>query len=102
MANKEPEKGKEAWWQPALVIFSQVSGWIIVPILIALFVGRALDDKYGTEPWIFLGLTIIAFGISCLGIVLITAKYTKKIEKELQEKKLHKEDNKEKQKFNQD
>lgn len=81
------EKSKELWWRPAMIIFTQVTGWIAAPIIIALFVGKALDNKYGTEPWVFLSLTAIAFVISCLGIVRITIKYTKKIEKELKEKK---------------
>ena len=70
-----------------MVIFTQVTGWIATPIILALFIGRALDEKYGTKPWIFLGLTAIAFAISCLGIVRITIKYVKKVEKELKEKK---------------
>lgn len=78
---------KSAWWQPALVISSQVTGFIAGPIIIALFLGKYLDKKYGTDPWIFLGLTGIAFIISCSGIISITLKYTKKIEQELREKK---------------
>lgn len=80
--NQEP-----AWWQPAMTIFSQVTGLIVGPILIALFVGKALDKKYDTDPWFFLGLTAIAFFISCFGIAKVTIDYTKKIEKELADKK---------------
>ena len=76
-----------AWWQPAMTIFSQVTGLIAGPILIALFVGKALDKKYNTDPWIFLGLTAVAFFISSMGIVKIAANYSKKIEKELDAKK---------------
>jgi F0F1-type ATP synthase assembly protein I len=63
-----------------------VTGWIAAPIIIALFLGKYLDNKYQTEPWIFLGLTALSFVISCVGIVRITIKYTKKIESELKEK----------------
>jgi F0F1-type ATP synthase assembly protein I len=79
-------KSKPPFWQPALVIFTQVTGWIAAPIIIALFLGKYLDNKYQTEPWIFLGLTALSFVISCVGIVRITIKYTKKIESELKEK----------------
>jgi hypothetical protein len=85
MANKNDEK--LAWWEPAVVIFSQASAWIVAPIVIALIAGKALDQKFGTEPWIFLGLTAAAFVVSCFGIVMITVRYTKKLEKELLEKK---------------
>lgn len=93
MVNNQSNDSKQVWWQPALVIFFQVTGWIAVPIIIALFAGKALDEKYGTEPWVFLGLTAVAFVISCLGIVRITIRYTKKIEKELKEKKAQEDEN---------
>jgi len=81
------DNDKVAWWQPAMVIFSQVSAWIVVPILLALFAGKALDKRYGTDPWIFLGLTAISFIISSVGIVRVTINYTKKIEAEAKQKK---------------
>ena len=90
----DKNSNNEAWWQPALVISTQVSAWIAAPIIIALFIGKALDKKYGTEPWIFLGLTAVAFAISCFGIVMITVRYTRKLEKELQEKKKLEEESK--------
>lgn len=74
-------------------IFAQITGWLVVPIIIALFVGKALDRKYHSEPWFFLGLTFIAFFISISGIVFITIKYIKQIEKETKEKKLKKKNN---------
>lgn len=72
-------------------IFAQITGWIVAPIVIALFAGKALDKKYHSEPWIFLGLTFLAFFISISGIVIITVKYIKQIEREDKEKKLKKE-----------
>ncbi|MBU2229436.1 AtpZ/AtpI family protein, partial [Patescibacteria group bacterium] len=68
MAKNTPEK---AWWQPAVTIFGEVTGWIVVPIVLALFSGRYLDEKKGTEPWYFLSLTGVAFIISCVGITII-------------------------------
>ena len=69
------------WWKPAVQIFSQVSTWIIVPIILALIAGKALDKHFGTDPWIFLGLTGVSFIISCFGIVRVVRKYMKDIEK---------------------
>jgi F0F1-type ATP synthase assembly protein I len=75
------------WWQPGLEIFGQITGWIAGPIIISLFLGKYLDNKYGTKPWLFLGLTALAFFITCYGIVKMTTAYIKKIEKEAGEKK---------------
>ncbi len=75
------------WWQPALEIFAQVTGWIAGPIIIALFLGKYLDNRYQTKPWFFLGLVVLAFLITCFGIVRLTTDYIKKIEKEAKEKK---------------
>jgi F0F1-type ATP synthase assembly protein I len=76
------DKPKTAWWQPALTIFYEVTGWIVVPIVASLFIGRALDRKFGTEPWWFLGLTALAFVITTVGIVRVAGKYLKQIEEE--------------------
>lgn len=86
-------KPQKAWWQPGLEIFAQITGWMVAPIVIALFAGKALDKKYHSEPWIFLGLTFVAFFISISGIVIITVKYIKQIERETKEKKLKDKNN---------
>jgi len=93
---KTPQK---PWWQPALVVFAEVTGWIAVPIILALFLGRYLDERNNSEPWFFLGLTAIAFIISCSGMVIVAGKYIRQIEKEGQNK-ITKEKNLTKQKKN--
>ncbi|MEO8637626.1 MAG: AtpZ/AtpI family protein [Candidatus Taylorbacteria bacterium] len=83
------EKGNKnnLWWGPALEVFGQVSAWVVVPIVGALIIGKILDAKFGTKPWIFLSLTGIGFLISSFGIVRTVTKYIRKINKELSEKK---------------
>jgi F0F1-type ATP synthase assembly protein I len=72
-------KGKEKTpWAYALEIFSDVSSWIVGPVVLALIVGKYLDGYFGTKPWIFLGLTGIAFLISTYGIVKVVSEYIKK------------------------
>jgi len=83
MAEKKPQK---SLWQPALTIFAEVTGWIVAPVIIALFLGKYLDEKYHTEPWLFLGLTAMAFVISCIGIVIVAGRYIRQIERENKEK----------------
>ena len=69
-------------WGPAVEIFSEVSTWIAGPIIVALILGKYLDGRYGTKPWIFLGLTAVAFLASSFGIVKVVGKYMKKMEQE--------------------
>jgi len=63
------DKQENPWWQPGMLLFGRLSGWIAGPIIIALFVGKWLDKKYNSEPWIFLLSIAIAFIISSVGIV---------------------------------
>ena len=58
----------------------KISGWIAFPVIIALIVGKKLDAKYDTDPWIFIGLTAIAFITSITAIAKICIKYLKDIE----------------------
>jgi F0F1-type ATP synthase assembly protein I len=79
---KKPEK---AWWEPAMSVFAEVTGWIVAPIVAALFLGRYLDEKHNSAPWYYLTLTGIAFIISCIGIVIVAGKYIRQIDKENKE-----------------
>lgn len=75
------ENGKNTpWWEPALKLFGEVTGLIAVPILIALYAGRWLDQKFGTEPIFFIGLTAFAMVFSTVAIIRISSKYMKQIE----------------------
>lgn len=69
-----------------MVFFTQATGAIVLPLLAALFVGQYLDNRYQTAPWIFLGLTMIAFGLSCLVLVIMSRKYLAQIEKDILKK----------------
>jgi len=79
--------GEKAWWEPAVEIFGRVSAWIVVPVIFSLVLGKHLDRRYGTSPWIFLSLTAVAFFISIFGIVKTVRAYIRKIESEDQKAK---------------
>jgi F0F1-type ATP synthase assembly protein I len=81
--NKNPlqEWGKGPWWKPAFEIFSEISTWIAVPIIIAVIGGKALDTRYGTKPWIFIGCVVVAFAVSSFGLVRSVKKYADRIKK---------------------
>jgi F0F1-type ATP synthase assembly protein I len=76
------EKPKIPWWQPGMVLFTRLSGWIGVPVIIGVFVGKWLDRKYNSEPWLFLATVGVAFVFSMIGIVRETMQEIKRIEKE--------------------
>ena len=58
-------------------IFSEISTWIFVPIILALIGGKALDKAYGTKPLMLLVLAGVAFLISAYGIVKAVRNFTK-------------------------
>lgn len=67
-------------WQPGMQLFLKLSGWIGVPVLIAVVVGRYLDAQYHTDPWLFLSGVGIAFIISTFALIHYGLKEMKRIE----------------------
>ena len=85
---KEDIKNTKApWWQPGLVLFGRLSGWIAVPVIAGVFIGKYLDRRYKTEPWLFLLSVGAAFILSTFGMVRDARRAMKEIEKEEQDKK---------------
>jgi len=81
------KKDEKAWWQPALVLFAKFSGWIVFPVIIAIYFGSWLDKKFNSKPIFFLGIVGLAFFISMFGLVKNVLEENKRIEKEEKEKK---------------
>ena len=75
-------KNDQAWWQPSLELFGKLSSLIAIPILIAIFVGKWLDRRYNSEPWLFLACVGVAFAVSITGLIIITKSEYKKISEE--------------------
>lgn len=69
MPELENKKEQEIWWRKPLLMFAELSGWIAFPVIMAVFLGKWLDDRYGTKPWLFLLAVGVAFVISTIGIV---------------------------------
>lgn len=79
MINKDIEK---PWWRDGVLIFTKVSAYIAVPIILASYVGKFLDKKYNTGSFMFFGLLAIAF-LSTIYLIWKEMKiYKKKLEKE--------------------
>jgi F0F1-type ATP synthase assembly protein I len=86
MAEENKNSSDGPWWKPAVQVLSEVSVWIVVPIVLALVFGKMLDIRYGTKPAIFLSLTGLAFLITYYGIYRVMKRYTDKL-KDKEEKK---------------
>ena len=78
----QESKPNEPWWKPSFILFMKLIGWIGVPVIAALCVGRWLDDKYGTEPWLFLFLVVISFVIASVGVMKESSDAMKSISEE--------------------
>ena len=78
-------------------MFAESTGWIAFPVIGALYLGRWLDEKQGTEPLYFLSITAAAFIISSVGIGITGVKYMKQIEKEEDLKKKDENESRDKQ-----
>ena len=73
-----PRQGGASWAAGVRVV-SEISSWIVVPIVAALVGGKALDARFGTKPWIFIGLAGFAFLLTIYGIVKVVKNYMRKI-----------------------
>jgi F0F1-type ATP synthase assembly protein I len=82
----DKESNKPSWRDP-IMIFVKVSTWIAIPVIIALFAGKALDTKFGTKPWLFLACMGIGFAISIGGIYKTSIREMKRLGREDQENK---------------
>jgi hypothetical protein len=85
--NSKKKEIKMLWWQPSLILFGKLSGWIGGPIIAALFLGKWLDKKYSTEPKLFLLCVGVAFFVSTFGIIKDTLVVMKKIEDDAKKEK---------------
>lgn len=79
---KRDTAGEKSWWQPGLVLFGRLSSWIVGPVILAIVVGKWLDRKYDTKPWLFLSTVGLAFVLSMFGIVKEGLKAMKKAEED--------------------
>lgn len=76
----------DTWWQEGVALFSEVTGLIVGPIVVALYGGRALDNIYSSEPVFFLSLSALAVALSTFAIVRIAKRYLNKIDQEYKSK----------------
>jgi F0F1-type ATP synthase assembly protein I len=78
--NKQNKSNVGPWWKPAMEILSEVSTWIVVPIVLALIFGKMLDAHYGTKPVFFLCFAGAGFLVTCFGMYRVIKNYMKKLQ----------------------
>jgi F0F1-type ATP synthase assembly protein I len=62
-----------------LQLFAKLSAWIGAPILPAILLGKWLDQRFNTEPWLFLSTVILTF----IGSMLMLVKEASSVFKEI-------------------
>lgn len=74
-------KKEDPWWRDGLIVFTRVSAYIAMPIILASIIGKYFDNKYNTGNLIFFIAISFAF-ISTIYLIWKEAKiYRKKIDK---------------------
>lgn len=79
-------------WSLALKVMAKITGWIAFPVIIGMFLGKWLDQKYNTEPWLLLASIGVSFMISMFGLIKETLKEFKNIDKEYSFQKIEKKE----------
>ena len=77
---------KDNYWGPVLRILVNITAWIAGPVIIGVFIGKWLDRKFNTEPWLFLVTVGVCFLVSMFGLVRNALKEFKKIDEEYKKK----------------
>jgi len=63
-------------------VLVNTTAWIVGPVLVGTFVGKWLDQKFNTEPWLLLVSVGVCFIVSMFGLIANALKEFKNIEKE--------------------
>ena len=74
-------------WSIAIRTMSIASAWIVGPVLLGLVIGKWLDRKYSSGPWLMIISLSFFFLVSMFGIVRNALKEFKKIEEEAKKDK---------------
>lgn len=75
-------KNNTIWWRGAVLFFVRVSGSIAAPIIIAVLLGKYLDNYFSTGRIFFFSLIALAFVTSLVFIVRQSKKAILDIENE--------------------
>jgi F0F1-type ATP synthase assembly protein I len=74
------KKKIQSEYSNAILLFLRMSGWIVIPVIVAFVLGGYLDNKFDSSPIIFLLMLGLCFVVSMIGIVKESLKEYKRIE----------------------
>jgi len=66
-----------------LQVFAKVSVWIITPVIFSLIIGKFLDNKFHTAPWILVVTLALSFTVSMIVIIKIAKENMNRIDKDI-------------------
>jgi len=79
------EKSTFPW--KSLNLGLSLAGMVAIPLILAALFGRWLDSYLNTAPWGFLGITLFAFIITNIIVVIKSLKIMAEIEREGEKEK---------------
>ena len=71
---EEQQKKNVPGWHRELALFFKMSCWIAFPAVAGSFIGKFLDKKFHSEPWLFLICVGFSFILSIVMIIVIGLK----------------------------
>ena len=68
------------YWVFALKIAGDFGATIAVPVVVLAYIGKALDARWGTRPWMLVTSFVLAALISAVSIIRKAKKYGKEFQ----------------------
>ena len=72
MAKESKNKGMQA-----LALTTTISMEIAITVTLGFWLGRFLDDRFGTEPWIMVAGVLLGMGLGIVGIIQTLERFFK-------------------------
>ena len=78
VAGKDEERERISLMRQAAIL-SAIPGFLVVPPVVGVLVGRWLDQRFHTDPWLLLVFLLLGFG-SGIRLTLRTLKVARQIQ----------------------
>lgn len=75
------DKKASIWKSAYIKVFTEISAWIVGPVLVSILIGNYLDQRFNSAPWILGVALALSFTLSMVMIVKIAKKYEKDLDK---------------------
>lgn len=61
----------------AFALASTISFQLAIPILLGVFGGRYLDDRFGTQPWLMIAGLFLGLAAGVVGVIRVVQSFFK-------------------------